>query len=319
MESLISVIVPVYGVEKYLRQCVESVLAQTFTRWELILVDDGSPDGSPEICDHFASIDTRITVIHQPNRGVSAARNVGIEVAQGDYITFLDGDDSFDDSYLQRMYSAVVDTGCSVACCDFFEYNDGEEIVKKREKSVRVYRAEEFVRDILYQRLCNNSVWAKLYSRDVIGELRFNKDIRYEDLDLFYRFLLRTEKIAYLPMSLYNYRQSESSYMHRFTLQRADVLDVTDRMAAWIGANKPELLPAALDRRMSAHFNIYGLMAANGVRNKELEDRCWHMIRAQRRASLFDPRVRLKNKLGALLSFLGPRALRTVSSVIYKK
>ena len=109
MSDLISIIVPVYGVEKYLRQCVESVLAQTYSCWELILVDDGSTDGSPLICDEYAAADQRITVVHQENGGLSFARNSGLARAKGCMVTFLDADDTVHPEYLRILHDLLLD------------------------------------------------------------------------------------------------------------------------------------------------------------------------------------------------------------------
>lgn len=124
--SPISVIVPVYNVEKYLQRCVDSILAQTFTDYELILVDDGSPDRSGEICDEYAERDNRVRVIHQKNSGVSAARNNGVEVALGEYITFIDSDDWVHCEYLERLYNAILETGADIAVTHVKTVRDGE-------------------------------------------------------------------------------------------------------------------------------------------------------------------------------------------------
>ena len=130
MDALISVIIPVYRVEAYLRRCMDSVLAQTYRNMEIILVDDGSDDGCPAICDEYAGQDERVKVIHQKNAGLSGARNAGIEMAQGRYLAFVDSDDYLASDFLEQLYRACVDTDSDMSVCRW-EYVKGEAIPEK--------------------------------------------------------------------------------------------------------------------------------------------------------------------------------------------
>lgn len=322
VDSLISIIVPVYGVEKYLRQCVDSVLAQTYSNWELILVDDGSPDTCPQICDEYSAADPRIRVIHQSNGGLSVARNTGIASSQGKYITFIDSDDKIAPSYLEVLLHIITDYCVDVACVAFTVKDDFSN--SNFDVKASQYNGIEFSKDLLYQKslLCTHSACAKLYRSNLIDSDFFTPDIGYEDLDAFYRIFPKVGKIAYLPIELYYYRPNPQSYLHRFTPRRADVLDVTDRMVEYFGESgafpNKDLYKAARDRRMSAHFNIFGLMAANSYKDKDLEERCWMVIKSERLSSLLNPEVRVKNKLGALISYFGKSALRFISRLIYR-
>ena len=120
MEPLISIIVPVYQVEAYLDRCVASLLAQTYVNLEIILVDDGSPDRCPAICDMYAQKDSRVRVIHQENAGLSGARNAGIEVAKGEYLAFVDSDDYVSENFIRVLYDLLKETGCAVSQCRFY-------------------------------------------------------------------------------------------------------------------------------------------------------------------------------------------------------
>ena len=306
----ISVIVPVYNAEKYLRQCVESVLAQNFFAWELILVDDGSPDKCGVICDELALSDHRIRVFHIPNSGVSEARNFGLSKARAPYVTFVDADDIIDKSMLRLMHAVAIKEDVDAVCLDFRKFTaiPKREIIHRKNTYVRV-KAHTYVKTALYQRIGNASICGKLFSRKLLGNNPFPCGIRYEDLDTFYKILLQTDEIAYCPSCLYYYRSNPDSYINTFNLKRADVLDVTDRMAVFMRKNYPFLAKAADDRRLSAHFNILCLMAANKVYNKTLEDRCWRVIKELRRKSLLNSGVRLKNKIGIFVSFIGGKPL----------
>lgn len=343
MSELISIVVPVYGVEKYLRQCVESVLAQTYPVWELILVDDGSPDLSGAICDEYAAKDSRVRVIHRENGGMSAARNSGLDVAKGEYVSFIDSDDAVAEDYLEVLYDLIMVSEADVACADYIEVNDladansdiNTDIKRdKRDASSRSMNGREFTAIMLYQksRICNNSVCCKLFRREIFNKFRFKEGIGYEDLEICFRLFPTVGKIAVTDRIFYYYRQHSASYTHVFTPRRADVLDVTDSMVGYFSRDKKDstLLRAARSRRLSAHFNILGLLAASGNEacesfseeekkmRERLEARCWKGIKEERRHSLLDESVRFKNKAGILLSFFGKSAYKLFARFIYR-
>ena len=321
IQPVVSIIVPVYKTEKYLRQCVESVLAQTYIYWELILVDDGSPDNSGRICDEYANQDTRIITIHTYNQGLSCARNNGLIHATGEFLTFLDSDDTLHPDFLKIMmeYSRYGDIICSDFTFEDFDHN-----LKIGSVSYNEYSGKNFTLKILYQSLnnCSNSAWGKLFRRSVFTQL-FTPGIYYEDLDLFYRLFPEIHTVVHIPLPLYYYRQHSESYVHVFNPKRKDVLDVTDRMKFYFnsGGEHPdkELFKAARDRRLSAHFNILGLMAANNYNDKALESRCWKGIIEERWSSLLNPHVRSRNKIATILTIIGGKALyKIIARSFYK-
>ena len=184
MAPKVSIIVPVYKVEKYLNRCVDSILAQTFTDFECILVDDGSPDGCPAICDEYAKKDNRIKVIHQENKGVSAARNAGLDMAKGEYILFVDSDDWIDESTVQSLL--MISEDADIIMCGFsIEYEDGTTFQensgnKKLEGSDIL---GEFILDNIRPEACG-----KLYRLELFSDTRFDETIKYaEDLAKYLR------------------------------------------------------------------------------------------------------------------------------------
>ncbi len=181
-DGLISVIVPVYQVEAYLPACVDSILNQSYSNWELILVDDGSRDNSGSLCDAYAARDRRIRVYHQENRGVSAARNMGLELAGGEYIAFVDSDDLIKPDYLEVLYRNLAEHGADIACC-CAAASDGEIVVNdilplvRRERMVR--DTEEVYGDIVdNQEIYWSCIWGKLIRADLAKRHRFSS-LRY--------------------------------------------------------------------------------------------------------------------------------------------
>ncbi|MGN1246327.1 MAG: glycosyltransferase family 2 protein [Muribaculaceae bacterium] len=297
---LISVIVPVYNVEDYLDACVKSITAQTYTNLQIILVDDGSTDRSGSICDKFASTDPRIRVIHKDNGGLSDARNHGIDIATGDYIVFVDSDDTITPDAITTLYSLASEHNAAIAMATFDtrRINSG---------STLAMTGIEAAKRMLYQDSIDASACGKLFSIKLFQKARFTKGIFYEDLDFMMKVVPSISKAVWTDRPLYHYTMRPTSITGSFSLKRLDVLDVTDRIIANAVAYFPELLPAARDRSLSASFNMFVLLCRNGYARSPHADRCWRNIKAQRFGSLFNRNVRLKNKLGILASFPGRR------------
>ena len=292
------------------------MLVQSCADWELIIVDDGSDDGvTAGLCDTLASADSRVRVLHTPNRGVSAARNIGIDHARGEYLAFLDADDLLHPDFLKLTLAAADETSADIVFARFKIFSSRFDMKPVQSVPDTVTKAPVSATEAaLYQTGFDNALWAKLYKSHLWEGLRLLPGRRYEDLDIFYKLMLKSDKVALVPQELYGYRQHAQSYMHVYTPRRADMLAVVDDMRDWIGQNAPELVEAAADRRFSAYFNMLMLMYRNRVRNPEMERHCLDVIRAQSRNSLRNPKVRIKNKIGALVAITGgSRLLKIVS------
>ena len=229
MDSLISVIVPVYNVGEYLSRCVDSILKQTYSNLEIILVDDGSTDDSGHICDTYIPRDSRIRVIHKKNGGLSSARNAGIEKAKGEYLSFIDSDDYIHPEFYERLYTAIMENDADVAVCNFKQVAHGTE-TDTGERKVSKFVGKQSIMDNFYNSNCAASVvaWNKLYKRSVFGQLRYKPGIIHEDEELTYRILYSSNCAVYLSDTLYYYYVRENSitmkpYAQR-NLQMFDVL-----------------------------------------------------------------------------------------------
>ena len=216
---LVSVVVPVYKVEKYIDRCVKSILAQSLSDFELLLIDDGSSDDCSRICDEYVSLDDRVKIIHQENRGVSTARNIGLFQANGEYVVFIDGDDWIERNYLKNLYSVCVENGAQMALCDYVIAGDAaveEKRAISEECSVLSRRqAIEFYAEI-HLREGNSlfrSPWAKMIRRDIVCKYLFPVDREYaEDAACIYLWIWESEKIVHLNYCGYYYYQN--SYFH---------------------------------------------------------------------------------------------------------
>lgn len=309
----VSLIVPVYNAGRFIVECLDSIASQTHADFEAIIVDDGSTDNSVDLIEDFCKKDRRFRVVRVSHGGVSKARNAGIDLSKGGLIGFVDADDCLHPRALERMTATLRASGAQV-CVASMRKGETFSPWKITESAPMVMDYASAMSKALYQKVILNSPWGMLIERKLLGnDMRFREGIRYEDLDAFYRFYECAQRIAYLPEKLYFYRQSDESFIHQWSDARLDALDVTDRIVDYMAVRHQALLPAAIDRRFSAHFNILLLMLRLGVTNDSQTKRCLRIIRQGRRGALSDKNVRMKNKLGALASFLGLPALRVLA------
>ena len=226
MGPKISVIVPVYRVEEYVDRCLASLAAQSYAHMEVLLVDDGSPDGSGPICDAWAARDGRFQVLHLPeNRGLSAARNEGVRRASGDYITFVDSDDYVEPLLLEALYDARRETGADISVC-------GNEGLDLSAGPAQVLSPEEAARCMARRARFLWTVWGKLFPAELAKQLPFDRQaLCCEDLLFCYQMLKRVRNVAYTPDPLYHYVRREGSMVnHGVTERRCTVLSVLDRI-----------------------------------------------------------------------------------------
>lgn len=212
----ISVIVPVYKVENYLRRCVDSILNQTFRDFELILVDDGSPDCCGRICDEYAASYPFIHVIHRENGGLSAARNSGIDWAFANsgsqYLAFVDSDDWLAPEYLEMLYRAVQETGCAISICGL-QRTTGEALPDHQSYDVRVMASEDYYCSPTVHDGVTVVAWNKLYRKDLFSSLRYPEGKLHEDEFTTYRLVFAVDKVAVIQAKLYAYFQNNAGIM----------------------------------------------------------------------------------------------------------
>lgn len=230
MKELISVIIPIYNVEKYLSRCVDSIINQTYANLEIILVDDGSPDNCPQICDDYAKRDTRIKVIHKINGGLSDARNAGVEIATGDLISFVDSDDWIDKKTYELIVNKMEETDCNIGAFGYVKTSqDNERAVYS--DSFTILDAEQAIGATIENVSVGTVVWNKVYRRRVLDDLKFRVGKYNEDEFFTFYALDKAERIVYLHSKLYFYFQRPNSIMGCYSLKRLDMLDgVYERM-----------------------------------------------------------------------------------------
>ena len=235
MDKLISVIVPVYNVSKYLNQCVDSILNQSYQKLEVILVDDGSTDSSGVICNQYAKKDQRITVLHKKNGGLSDARNAGLEVAKGEYIGFVDSDDFIHPDMYKILVKILEENQADIAIANWLDFFDGREgeIHDKRTGNIVCFENIETLEFLIYgedRYQISFSVWDRLYRREVIGNIFFPKGKCYEDIVWSAKVFYGTKKTAYIDRSLYFYRRRNDSIVGTDSMYGLSARAITDEI-----------------------------------------------------------------------------------------
>ena len=317
MEPLISVIVPVYNVEGFLDQCLESIVAQSYRNLEILVVDDGSTDSSGDKCDRWAERDERIRVIHQPNGGLSAARNSALDAMSGEWVIMVDSDDVLHPEAAATLLATIQRHQADIAVGDYMIIGENEAphwpAVSGPEATCHDFSQQEAISAVFYQQGLTHSAWARVYRSELFNDIRYPVGRLYEDLAIIYPLLKKCKKIVKIDTIVYGYRQRESSILGYFSPRRADVLNICEALEENILHNDSQYLKAIRSRLLSACFNILLLSKQDKSNDhSQLQDRCWAGIKRLRLECLIDPHVRLKNKLGILASLAGRSVLSLV-------
>lgn len=216
-EPVISVIVPIYRVEPYLRQCLDSVVGQTYRKLEIILVDDGSPDHCGSICDEYAAHDARIQVIHKKNGGISSARNAGLAAASGEWIGWVDADDWIEPDMYEYLLLHALSRQADIVVCSRYEEYRNRRVFHGWEKEKHM-ATDQALHALLENRTLNNLLWDRLWKREIFEGVQFPEGRTYEDIAVMHWLFLRTKLVVCLPEAKYHYRQRPGSIVNDASL-----------------------------------------------------------------------------------------------------
>lgn len=301
----ISVVIPVYNVEPYLERCINSILNQTYKNLDIILVDDGSTDDCGKICDNYKLIDSRITVFHKENGGLSDARNYGIERAIGKYITFVDSDDYIENDYVEYLYNLLVTNKCEISLCTHFVVleNGKRKVIGNGESAV--LDTKTCLKRMLYHDVIDTSAWAKLYDIRLFENVRYPKGKLFEDIGTTYLLFLQCDKIACGYSPKYNYIiRSGSIVTGKFNPKKLDLIEMTDKMAEDVYKKFPELELALKRRRVYARFSTLNQML-DVKNNKRTQDEIIQFILHNKLFILLNKRAPVRDKVAVILLQLG--------------
>lgn len=257
-EKLISIVVPVYNVEDYLERCINSIINQKYSALQIILVDDGSTDDSGKICDKFAMADKRITVIHKENGGLSDARNFGIDIAEGELISFVDSDDYIDYTYILKLYNLLLLYDADISTVGIRKiYALSGELKDKSKEKIKCFSGEKSMEMLLYQKKISNCACGKIYKIDLFDGIRYPIGTLYEDLGTTYKLLYKAKKVACSTEKLYFYFQRSGSIMYKkFDKKNFNRIQISQDILKWVIKNCPEYEKAAVSRFFISNIQV---------------------------------------------------------------
>ena len=277
-DPLISVIIPVCNVEPYLREALDSVIHQTYKNLEILVIDDGSEDRSGIICDEYAGKDDRIIVLHQENKGLSSARNAGLDRMTGDICTFLDPDDAYESTFIEKLLAAMLEEEADVTVCRYTNHQTEEKLHRTGEHAFPLGKAGNYDRisslRALVDGTINIGVWNKLYRSGLWREIRFPDGYVYEDIDTSFRIFNICRRIHVIDESLYLYRLRRGSITYTVSAKSfQDRYRACLHFASFIAQKTPDVFPPFYERKW-AQYTINGMIVQyiNYIGNTECEE-----------------------------------------------
>lgn len=255
MENVkVSVIIPVYKVEKYLIRCINSIIGQTYKNIEIILIDDGSPDRCPIICDEYSKKDERIKVIHKKNGGLSSARNKGVDLSSGEYITFIDSDDFISEFYIEYLLKAVIENNSLMSCCQDIRFGNEKNLYdslgnKNNKFNYYIMTKNDFFSEMLELNSDLRTAWGKMFHASLFKKYNFDETFYFaEDMKIIHRLVNECNNIVKVNNVLYYYSQeSESLVRSKFRYEKLQMLECAYEWKCFIGDNYPSLKSKATD------------------------------------------------------------------------
>lgn len=302
----ISVVVPVYNVADYLTRCVDSLLRQSFPDYEILLIDDGSTDGSAELCEQIAGSDSRIRVFHKHNGGLSDARNYGIDRLSGKYVTFVDSDDWLETGYLEYLYRAIRTTGADISTCVYVRRcGDSSKPWKDLPKDPEVISGREALLSLLYDEKINVSAPGKLYSSYLFRDVRYPFGMRYEDVGTTYKLMAKARSVAVGGAPLYNYLMRPGSITHMSTAGLMDRYELAKEAYENL-LGKDDDINAAAERYLT--FHILSVLRSYDVDDSRQKERAGELRKealSHKDAVLANPRAQVRDRAALYALCLG--------------
>lgn len=313
MNDLISVIIPVYKVEKYLEKCINSVCNQTYKNLEIILVDDGSPDNCGKLCDEYAKKDNRIIVIHKKNGGLSDARNVGIKIATGEYIAFVDSDDYVSNDYIEYMYEMIKKENAQISICGILQVWKNTKIENQEHKKYLKLNTESALENLLYSEGIEIAAYGKLYSKNLWDNICFPKGKVYEDTAIMYKLFDKADVIVYGDKKCYYYisRFGSISKQQCYNKNEEDYIKHTNEMLKYIEKKYPQLSLAVQRFKVYARFRILRMLIFTKPRNDKMEYKIITDIKENQVSVLKNNRVPKRDKIAIILLNFGLPVFKT--------
>lgn len=286
-KPLVSIIIPVYNTEIFLEECVKSCVQQDYENLEIILVDDGSTDGSGQLCEQLADKNNRVIVYHKENGGLSDARNYGLNKSQGKYIVFVDSDDMISKTMISILYKELVQNRGDIAVCDLAHFIDGDSPRYGGKWQIDILSSNDAIKEMLYQKKISTSSCGKMYRKSAIGEERFVKGQRFEDNDFLFRVFRKNKFIISVDAKLYGYRhRTKSITTSSFSKSDFDIIEIGKKIINEAKEMDEDVKKAIRSYQCANSLRIYLTVTPKYYNNekydyclKYLKDNAWRVIK----------------------------------------
>lgn len=303
----ISIIVPVYNVEKYLTKCIDSITNQTYKDLEIILVDDGSTDNSGQICDQYAKKDNRIKVIHKENGGLSDARNVGIKNSTGEYLSFIDSDDYIDKDMIECLYNAITNANSDIAVCGkYIEEETGKYYLRNVNSQLKIYNSKEALKSILTNNLIDVSACDKLFKKTLFKDIQFPKNKYFEDMGTIYKLIDLCNSIVHIGSAKYHYIQRQDSITKtKFDMRYNDLYEHMNQFIELINKKYNYLNEYVLSYQLQNLITII-IEYHNGINEDkenyiEIRNKAYKELKNNKKNILKSKKIKLTKKIMMIL------------------
>lgn len=302
---LISLIIPIYNSAKYLPACLNSVFNQTYQNLEIILIDDGSTDDSPQIIKKYSQKDSRIKTFHQKNQGLSGARNSGLKIATGEYVTFVDSDDQITPQMIENLVKTLQTTQADISVCSFKElFPSGKTVGFSRHHPPKVFDTATALQAMLKEQGFMVSSTMKLFPTKYFKTIKFPDGKLHEDVGTTYKLFFKATKIAFTPNEDYLYIHHDDSIINKtFDDRKFDLIELTDQMCDAIDAKFTKLKHVTRERRIRARFSLLRQIPLNHPRKQEL----LNYLKTHQKYITQNPEATQKDKLALKLVLFSPK------------
>ncbi len=307
IDQSVSVIVPVYNIQDYIGKCLDSIICQTYSMIEIIVIDDGSSDNSGVICDKYKEKDNRIKVIHKRNGGLSSARNVGIQNSSGEILVFVDGDDWIDDKYIETLITVMKERNADIVCCASRIVFGDNTVEGSEVGDVKEYSPEAAIESLCYNREMICAVWGKMYKRELFDDIRFPVGKTFEDMAVAHKLFDKANKIAYVDYFGHYYYQRRGSILNSgYNDNKLDRIYISEDILKFVKERYPNIINSAYCRCLLSYLGAY----------KDLpffrrDDAVWNKVKAVRSYVIHDKKCSRGIRMLALLSYGGKAITKT--------
>lgn len=321
MSTFVSVVVPVYNVKKYLNKCVNSIIAQTYDNYEVLLIDDGSTDGSSEMCDKFAAQYEKISVYHKENGGLSAARNYANKYLKGEYIVYIDSDDYVEPDYISIMVECREKYNADLVIASHIDEDEFGNVLSKKtfNNKITVYDARLALEEMCYEKTICTSAWGKLIKREYVFENEFPNGMLYEDLATIYKIIGSCNTVVYVDRPVYHYIQRNGSIRYsKYSPKVLHVMQASENLLNYVEKYYPDIRSAAIQR----YF-----FSANEVYVRAFNEKTFLIITRKVRENLKkywsdiqkNPKISIKQKAKYWIMTFQPLVYKAIRKIIKKE